>query len=41
MVFIEGIPGSGKSGGVFKIIKAVMDQIDPEWLKGSIYAHVT
>jgi len=41
MVFIEGIPGSGKSGGVFKSIKAVMDQIDPDWLKNVAYAHVT
>ena len=40
MVFIEGIPGSGKSGGVFKSIKAVVDQIDPELLKNAVYAHV-
>ena len=40
MIFIEGIPGSGKSGGVFKSIKAVMDQIDPNWMDNAIYAHV-
>lgn len=40
MVFVEGIPGSGKSGGVFKSIKAVIDQIDPNLMKNAVYAHV-
>ncbi len=41
MVFIEGIPGSGKSKGVFKSIKAVVDQIDPTVFENAIYAHAT
>lgn len=41
MVFIEGIPGSGKSGGVFRSIKNVLDQIDPSIWENAIYAHAT
>ena len=41
MIFIEGVPGSGKSKGVFASIKAVVDGIDPELMKNVVYAHAT
>lgn len=41
MVFFEGIPGSGKSGGVYRAIKTIINYIDPSVLKGAIYAHTT
>lgn len=41
MVFIEGIPGSGKSGGVFRGIKALLNNLDKSLLENVIYAHVT
>lgn len=41
MVFIEGIPGSGKSKGVFTNVINVAKQIDPEFLKDALYIHAT
>lgn len=41
MVFIEGIPGSGKSNGVFKTIKRIIDVVDPSYFENAIYAHTT
>jgi hypothetical protein len=41
MVFIEGIPGSGKSGGVFRGIKVLLNNLDKSLLENVVYAHVT
>ena len=41
MVFIEGIPGSGKSNGVFQTIKRIIDVIDPSYFDNAIYVHTT
>ena len=41
MIFIEGIAGSGKTSGIWSTVRAIIDNIDPEVLKGSIFAHVT
>jgi hypothetical protein len=41
MVFIEGIPGSGKSKGVFSNIINIVKQIDPDVLNGALYVHAT
>jgi hypothetical protein len=41
MVFIEGIPGSGKSKGVFTSIVNIIKQIDPNYLKDAYYVHAT
>ena len=41
MVFIEGRPGTGKSGGVFYSTKESLEKINPEVLKGAFYVHVT
>lgn len=41
MIFIEGIPGSGKSKGVFSSIINVVKQIDPDILEGALYVHAT
>lgn len=41
MVFIEGIPGSGKSGGVFRGIKVLLNNLDKTLLENVVYAHVT
>lgn len=41
MIFIEGIPGTGKTQGVFSTIEKVITKLDPEYLKGSILVHTT
>lgn len=41
MIFIEGIPGSGKSKGVFSNIINIIKQIKPEILEGALYVHAT
>ena len=41
MIFVEGIPGSGKSKGVFSNIINIVKQIDPNILKGALYVHAT
>lgn len=41
MIFIEGIPGSGKSEGVFGTIVAILKEIDPSILDNAMYVHVT
>jgi hypothetical protein len=41
MIFIEGIPGSGKSKGVFSSIINIVKNIDPDILKGAMYVHAT
>ena len=41
MVFIEGIPGSGKSKGVFSNIINIVKQINPDILNGALYVHAT
>lgn len=41
MVFIEGIPGSGKSSGVFGTVIAIIKEIDPSILDNAMYVHVT
>lgn len=41
MIFIEGIPGSGKSKGVFSNIINIVKQIDPDILNGALYVHAT
>lgn len=41
MVFFEGIPGSGKSGGVYRGITAIVGNLDPTVLENAIYAHTT
>jgi hypothetical protein len=41
MVFFEGIPGSGKSGGVYRGITAIINNLDPSVLENAIYAHTT
>lgn len=41
MVFIEGIPGSGKSKGVFSNIINIVKNIDPNILNDAWYVHAT
>lgn len=41
MIFIEGIPGSGKSKGVFTNIINIVKQLDPSLLENALYVHAT
>ena len=41
MVFFEGIPGSGKSGGIYRGVTAIVGNLDPTVLENAIYAHTT
>lgn len=40
-IFIEGGPGTGKSGGVFNMITKVAKQIDPDILDKAMFIHAT
>jgi hypothetical protein len=41
MLFFEGGPGTGKSGGIFKMIVNIAKNIDSNFLPKSMFIHAT